>query len=135
VEALAALDQLGDRVAGALGARVIDTLVAGLLEPGGPRWARPALNLVVVYAERLAECRAFYTALGLPLRREQHGDGPVHYAVVLAGGSVLELYPATSSRSGSGLRLGLSLPRGGRLEPGEHVLRDPDGRTVVVTVH
>ncbi|WP_420873805.1 VOC family protein [Nocardia huaxiensis] len=52
---------------------------------------------MVLYVEDLEASRAFYRALGLDLIREQHGRSPVHYSVVLAGGEVIELYPAASA--------------------------------------
>lgn len=92
-------------------------------------------HLLVVYTERLDDCRAFYAGLGLPLAREQHGNGPVHYAAVLADGAVLELYPAGKRGATGYLRLGLTLPaETATLAPGEHQLRDPDGRAVDIIV-
>lgn len=52
------------------------------------------IDLVVIYTNQLEECRAFYAGIGLHLEPEQHGRGPAHYAAVLTGGAVLELYPA-----------------------------------------
>ncbi|WP_236003273.1 hypothetical protein [Nonomuraea antri] len=88
-------------------------------------------NLLVVYTGRLAECRAFYTGLGLDLRPEQHGAGPRHYAAVLADGTVFELYPARPGRETGALRLGFTLP-GPANE--RRLLEDPDGRTVELHV-
>ncbi|WP_017540632.1 VOC family protein [Nocardiopsis halophila] len=92
------------------------------------------MPLLVLYTERLEECRDFYGALGLAFEREKHGDGPEHYAAVLADGTVFELYPAGARPTGR-LRLGLDID-GGRarppLAPGRHVLTDPDGRKVDV---
>ncbi len=51
------------------------------------------LTLLVLYSDRMEECRAFYSALGLCFAREQHGQGPQHYAAVLDDGSVFEIYP------------------------------------------
>lgn len=89
-------------------------------------------TLLVVHTERLDACREFYTGLGLDPVREQHGSGPVHYAVELAGGLVLELYPGRPEHTTGPLRLGLTVPASGRLPAGEHVLTDPDGRVVAV---
>ncbi len=96
----------------------------------------PALhgqNLLVIYTGQLEACREFYVELGLPLVREQHGSGPVHYAAELTGGLVIEFYPGHLDRATGRLRLGFTVI-GGDLEPGDHILTDPDGRTVVVTV-
>ncbi|MEY9210841.1 VOC family protein [Thermobifida halotolerans] len=88
-----------------------------------------ALNLVVIYTERLEECRAFYAGLGLDLVAERHGSGPAHYAAVLADGAVVELYPCGDRAATGRLRLGLTVS-GAPPEP--RTLRDPDGRTVEV---
>lgn len=101
---------------------------------GAPARARvEAHSLLVIYTERLDACREFYDALGLPLVREQHGNGPVHYAAEFPNGFVLELYPARSGQATGRLRLGFTLADS-ELPPGEHLLTDPDGRTVAVTV-
>lgn len=93
----------------------------------------PRASLLVVYTERLDACRDFYSDLGLDLVREQHGTGPVHYAVELAAGLVMELYPGASERTTGRLRLGLEVSASTRLPAGKHHLTDPDGRTVAVT--
>lgn len=95
------------------------------------------LSLLVLYTERLEECRAFYSALGLSFTPEKHGDGPEHHAAVLDDGTVVELYPVLSAPTGP-VRLGLEVD--GRraappLPPGRHVLTDPDGRKVDVRAH
>lgn len=54
-----------------------------------------SLSLLVLRAadpERLAR---FYSAFGLAFRTEKHGEGPLHWSCDL-GGSVLEIYPASS---------------------------------------
>lgn len=86
------------------------------------------IDLLVIYTNRLDECRDFYAGLGLALVPERHGNGPDHYAATLADGSVLELYPATRRPETGYLRLGLTAP--GRAPA---TLTDPDGRTVVLT--
>ena len=58
------------------------------------------LTLLVLYSDRMEECRAFYSALGLCFAREQHGQGPQHYAAVLDDGSVFESYPASRTPHG-----------------------------------
>lgn len=94
----------------------------------------PGLSLLVLYCTDLDGCRRFYTALGLDFSPEQHGQGPGHWAAVLAGGTVLELYPATAARTTGAVRLGLVVTVGD-LTPGRHLLYDPDGRAVEVEVH
>ncbi|WP_329376073.1 VOC family protein [Streptomyces sp. NBC_01351] len=94
------------------------------------------IDLLVIYTTRLEACRDFYAGLGLDLVPERHGNGPDHYAAILAGGGVLELYPATRRPETGYLRLGLTAPARGSLAraAGRHDLTDPDGRTVVLTV-
>nr|WP_202511379.1 VOC family protein [Streptomyces sp. SID3343] len=90
--------------------------------------------MVVIYTDELEACREFYTSIGLEFVPERHGSGAEHYAAVLGGGVVLELYPARSGRRVTGyLRLGLTVV-GSPLAVGRHVLTDPDGRAVDVTV-
>ncbi|GAB3141953.1 glyoxalase/bleomycin resistance/extradiol dioxygenase family protein [Microbispora hainanensis] len=91
--------------------------------------------LLVLYTDRLEECRAFYGALGLGFTPERHGQGPRHYAAVLADGTVFELYPATAERRTGSVRLGLHVDGAAaepRLEPGRHLMTDPDGRVVEI---
>lgn len=90
-------------------------------------------TLLVIYTEQLDACREFYTGLGLPLVREQHGSGPEHYAAELPSGLVIEFYPGKPDRTTGRLRLGFTVT-GGDLAPGDHTLTDPDGRTVALTV-
>ncbi|MFE2555987.1 VOC family protein [Streptomyces sp. NPDC059352] len=93
-------------------------------------------DLIVLYTEQLDACHAFYSGLGLTLVREQHGNGPEHYAATLAHGTLLELYPATRRPATGYLRLGLTAPASATSTPaGRHTLTDPDGRTVVLTIH
>ncbi|WP_406279866.1 VOC family protein [Embleya sp. NBC_00896] len=92
-----------------------------------------SLTLIVLYTHRLDACREFYASLGLTLVRERHGTGPEHHAAVLPDGTVLELYPARPDRVTGYLRLGLVLTNP-PLPPGGHILTDPDGRTLDITV-
>ncbi len=99
--------------------------------------AGPALTLVVFYCSDVTACREFYGSLGLTLDRERHGTGPEHFAARTAGGTVLELYPANGREPTGPIRIGLAAERENiiiPLAPGDHVLEDPDGRRVVVTV-
>jgi catechol 2,3-dioxygenase-like lactoylglutathione lyase family enzyme len=92
-------------------------------------------TLLVLYSPRLEECHSFYSDLGLGFTAEQHGQGPRHYAAVLADGSVFEIYPARPNRQTGALRLGLAISGDTatpRLAPGRHLLNDPDGRTVEI---
>lgn len=90
--------------------------------------------LIVIYTSRLEECRVFYASLGLPLRLESHGPGPEHYAAELDDGTVVELYPAGTRGETGRLRLGFNTTAAAGLEPGRHLLKDPDGRKIEVTV-
>ncbi|MEU8194010.1 glyoxalase/bleomycin resistance/dioxygenase family protein [Microbispora amethystogenes] len=97
--------------------------------------ATTRITLLVLYTGRMEECRAFYSALGIEFVQEQHGSGPQHYAAVLPDGTVFELYPATAKRRTGAVRLGFNLDGTTvtpPLEPGRHLLTDPDGRTVEV---
>ncbi|MCB9441140.1 MAG: VOC family protein [Mycolicibacterium sp.] len=98
-------------------------------------------SLIVLYCSDLDASRAFYgDGLGLELRPERHGSGPVHYSCDL-GGLVLELYPA-GDRPPTRTRLGLvvddppaALDRlraaGATVRTGPPVtVTDPDGSTV-----
>jgi catechol 2,3-dioxygenase-like lactoylglutathione lyase family enzyme len=92
-------------------------------------------TLLVLYCARLEECRGFYGDLGLNFAAEQHGQGPAHYAAVLADGVVFELYPASPVRESGAVRLGFTVIGAAvtpPLAPGSHRLTDPDGRTVEV---
>jgi catechol 2,3-dioxygenase-like lactoylglutathione lyase family enzyme len=92
-------------------------------------------TLLVLYSRRVEECRSFYGDLGLNFAAEQHGQGPRHYAAVLADGAVFELYPARPDRETGALRLGLTVSGAAAtppLRPGRHLLTDPDGRTIEV---
>ncbi len=91
--------------------------------------------LLVLYTDRLEECREFYGALGVEFTPEQHGQGPRHYAAVLADGTVFEVYPATAERRTGSVRLGLQVDSATAeppLEPGRHLMTDPDGRVVEI---
>jgi catechol 2,3-dioxygenase-like lactoylglutathione lyase family enzyme len=92
-------------------------------------------TLLVLYSRRVEECRDFYADLGLSFTAEQHGQGPRHYAAVLADGVVFELYPARPDRETGAIRLGLvvtGVAATPPLAPGRHLLTDPDGRTIKV---
>jgi hypothetical protein len=92
-------------------------------------------TLLVLFSPRIEECRSFYSGLGLNFTDEQHGRGPAHYTAVLAGGTVLEIYPARPDRETGDLRLGFAVDSATTtppLAPGRHLLTDPDGRTVEI---
>lgn len=90
-------------------------------------------TLLVIYTERIDECRDFYARLGLDFARERHGTGPEHFAATLGDGTVVELYPAVGDQVTGRLRLGLAVA-GHTLTPpltqGRRICTDPDGRVV-----
>ena len=108
-----------------------------------------ALKLLVLKTLNLERLLAFYGAIGIEFREEQHGKGPLHYAGTI-GDLVLELYPAAVDSSiDSATRLGfgianldeflaalrlLETPIINPPQPTEWgyraVVRDPDGRAV-----
>jgi predicted enzyme related to lactoylglutathione lyase len=57
----------------------------------------PSLNLIVVRSFDPARTVTFYESLGIRFQEEQHGKGPVHWAVNLDG-LVLEVYPAKAEK-------------------------------------
>jgi catechol 2,3-dioxygenase-like lactoylglutathione lyase family enzyme len=94
------------------------------------------VTLLVLYSPRLEDCRRFYSELGLNFTTEKHGQGPTHCAAVL-GGVVLEIYSALPDCETGTLRLGLAVIGAAAtppLNPGRHLLTDPDGRTVEIHV-
>ena len=93
------------------------------------------VTLLVLYSPQLEECRSFYSDLGPGFTAEQHGQGPRHYAAVLADGGVFEIYLARPDRQTGALRLGLAIngdTATPRLAPRRHLLTDPDGRNVEI---
>jgi lactoylglutathione lyase len=51
-----------------------------------------SLSLLVLKTRQVDSVRRFYHTVGVDLREEQHGGGPVHYAGQ-AGEVVFEIYP------------------------------------------
>ena len=110
---------------------------------------QPSLSLLVLRSPDLDRLKSFYTALGLRLTAERHGNGPDHYSATL-GATVLELYPGdgqVEKGSPGDVRLGFELesldqiPTAvvGPARPVERdgrrvlIVRDPDGRAVELT--
>jgi lactoylglutathione lyase len=118
----------------------------------GPQPAQEvALNLVVIQSRDLEAARRFYDCLGLVFQREQHGNGPEHYAAQV-GTTVFELYPCRDGACAAQLRLGFSVSKLGPAlsalraqsaqilrEPNDEpwgrtsVVQDPDGNRVELT--
>lgn len=97
------------------------------------------LDAIVMYTTRVEECRDFYTSLGLAFGEEHYplADGLRRYSCRMPLGPVLEIHPATNNHQTSDLRLSLALDvteTNPPLSRGEHLLTDPDGRKVDVTV-
>lgn len=106
-----------------------------------------SVSLLVLRCSDIERSVAFYSALGLAFKREQHARGPAHYSCEI-GTTVLELYPKTRADT-SGLRVGLRVDReqvsleniaalGGRIlstgpDSNSFVLRDPDRHTIELT--
>src|SRR5439155_25859299 len=66
----------------------------------------PALNLVVIRAIDVERALRFYRSLGLSFVKEQHGEGPEHFAAESAG-VVFEIYPSGNEPlSPTAVRLG-----------------------------
>lgn len=111
---------------------------------------------LVLFATEAEKTAAFYKALGIALANEDHGDGPVHFAVEV-GMVHVAIYPAQSSdraptwRGGGSSFLGFYVPSletvmaeltrlrapllGGHEEMPwgcRIVVEDPDGRPVEV---
>lgn len=108
----------------------------------------PTLNLLVLRVASMEASSGFYAALGLRFVRERHGQGPEHLSG-MAGGVLLEIYPAGDGPTTHPVRLGFRvlsidttidavLRAGGTLlskpEPSAWgrrvVLVDPDGHKV-----
>lgn len=51
------------------------------------------LKTLVLYSPRMEVVRDFYNRLGVNFKEEKHGQGPKHYAGMLRGNIVLEIYP------------------------------------------
>jgi lactoylglutathione lyase len=105
------------------------------------------LNLLVLKTRQLEKLLDFYTALGIALTEESHGQGPLHLAARV-GDLILELYPlpADAGLADATTRLGFAVPdldavlaklgaavvSGPAMTPWGRgaVARDPDGRKV-----
>lgn len=114
--------------------------------------AVPSFTLLVLKTRQVEAELAFYQALGIPLVREQHGRGPIHFAGRL-GELTFEIYPIADDEVAidSATRLGFMVDDlSGVIErlkqSGSHVssppketpwgfravVRDPDGLSVEI---
>ena len=109
----------------------------------------PSLRLLVLKSAKTEAVLAFYTAIGLSFKQEQHGTGPLHNSTQI-GATVFELYPlGRKDAADTTTRLGFAVDdldmTLGRLKAvnGEvsrepentpwgrrAVVRDPDGRSI-----
>lgn len=116
------------------------------------RAAAGSLSLLVIRARDVERSRHFYELLGLQFTSEKHGSGPEHFAAILPGGTVFEIYPRRRDRPAGGLRLGLRVRDPGAAisrvvsaglaasprsrdsaRTGTQIVDDPDGNTVELT--
>ncbi len=67
-----------------------------------------ALNLIVLKVADIEVSVRFYEALGMTFKREQHGEGPVHFSGS-AGSVLLELYPSKGETVAGTTRIGFSV--------------------------
>ncbi|MFE9244121.1 hypothetical protein [Nocardiopsis sp. NPDC006938] len=98
-----------------------------------------SLDALVLYSSRATECRDVYNALGLAFGEEPGAlpRGAGRYTTRLPLGPVLEIRPVAEGTRTVGLGLRLALDAAETDPPlarGEHLLTDPDGRGVAVTV-
>ena len=56
------------------------------------------VGALVLYARDMEKTAEFYRTLGIPLGKEDHGEGPIHYATEL-GAVHYAIYPAQSPGS------------------------------------
>ena len=69
----------------------------------------PALNLVVIRSKDIERAHRFYSAMGLLIQRDSHGEGPTHYVSVVCG-LVFEIYPLSGGQAPTtGTRLGFQV--------------------------
>ncbi|MBX2857864.1 MAG: hypothetical protein KTR17_04310 [Cellvibrionaceae bacterium] len=103
------------------------------------------LSLLVIRCKDLEASKNFYVALGLSFTKEQHGDGPEHFASEI-NGIVFELYPHNNNSLLDKSRLGFKVNNLGNVLSSVqvhssyeyagntiYVLVDPDGRKVEVS--
>lgn len=106
------------------------------------------IKSLVLYTSYLSEVRDFYAAIGFNFIKEQHGKGPEHYAAVSDDGFLLEIYPSNSEANVARIRIGIEVTNVPHIVSNlkylymfnsirkvtdkEAILRDPDGRTVVL---
>jgi lactoylglutathione lyase len=98
------------------------------------------IALVVLKSADIDGLSRFYDSVGIPMLREQHGDGPAHYAGPI-GLCVLEIYPAKqATKTTFGIAVesvsdfkSAWLSAGGRVSNTGAMLLDPDGNALIVS--
>lgn len=103
-----------------------------------------SINLIVLSCSDIEKSKLFYTKLGLNFIREQHANGPLHYACDI-GNITLELYPcSTRFPIEKSVRLGINIEKLDVLKAQHEIkpkqinttlfsVEDPDGRTIFIT--
>ncbi len=102
----------------------------------------PHLHLLVLRCQSLEASKRFYERLGFRFVKEQHHDGPIHYASEEAG-MVFELYPSREEDVTDRTRLGFRVQNPEEIvanletlsrhvidDEVVHIVQDPDGRKV-----
>lgn len=101
------------------------------------------LNLIVIRSSDIEKSASFYSCFGLDFTKEQHGNGPVHYAAYL-GDVVFEIYPLNKCIPTTSLRLGFEVSSikeieeklaeaGFLLTVNNLIIKDPDGHHIHLT--
>lgn len=88
--------------------------------------AEPRLNLLVLRSPNVSRLVAFYEAIGLRFVKEQHGNGPEHFAAT-CGGVVIEIYPSDAPTHAESQRLGFNVDA---IEPLLDAITSRDGKVV-----
>lgn len=107
------------------------------------------VSLIFIKTHKVEELKKFYELLGLPLKQEQHGSGPIHYSCKLSEQVTLEFYPVNPSRCITKNRIELTTTnletirkkvletyqdRRTKTDLGTSLsMWDPEGRRVVIT--
>ena len=60
------------------------------------------LGALILFSDHLDAMKSFYAALGVPLAREQHGDGPVHWTATLGAMHFAVFEAAASPKDDAG---------------------------------
>lgn len=103
-----------------------------------------AINFIVLSCSDIEQSKLFYEKLGLNFSKEQHENGPIHYAGNL-GHVILELYPSSKRFPvEKSVRLGINIENVDLLREQPNIklkqinmtlfsVEDPDGRIIFIT--